>query len=182
MFPFEGYSGNVFFSFILDSLAIFGIIYVLTFSATKQIGALFFSIFYLISSALVAKSKVQQSILTSGIGIAIIFGSLEIATLQYSVYPPFGLITAAFMPLGSYLLFIGILSSAQYISRNIEIRKELYKRANSQFDLLKTIGIAQMENEFIKRYKLVAKSTSMEKNRYNAVSYTHLTLPTTPYV
>ncbi len=167
LFPFEGYSGNVFFSFILDSPAIFGIIYVLTFSATKQIGALFFSIFYLISSALVAKSKVRQSILISGIGIAIIFGSLEIATLQYSVYPPFGLITAAFMPLGSYLLFIGILSSAQYISRNIEIRKELYKRANSQFDLLKTIGMAQMENEFIKRYKLVAKSTSMEKNRYN---------------
>jgi hypothetical protein len=78
------------------------------------------------------------------LGLAIIFGSLEIATLQYAVYPPFGLITTAFMPLGSYLLFIGILSSAQNISRNIVIRKELYKSANSQLDLLKIIGMAQM--------------------------------------
>lgn len=78
------------------------------------------------------------------LGLAIIFGSLEIATLQYAVYPPFGLITTAFMPLGSYLLFIGIFSSAQNISRNIVIRKELYKSANSQLDLLKIIGMAQM--------------------------------------
>ena len=112
-------------------------------------------------------TTVLQSILISGIGIAIIFGSLKIATLQYSVYPHLGLITAAFMPLGSYLLFIGILSSAQHISRSIEVRKELYKSANSQFDLLKTIGIAQMENEFIKRYKSVAKSTNLSKNRYD---------------
>ena len=94
-------------------------------------------------------------------GLAIIFGSLEIATLQYAVYPPFGLITTAFMPLGSYLLFIGILSSAQNISRNIVIRKELYKSANSQHDLLKIIGMAQMEKEFLKRYKSISKYTSI---------------------
>ncbi|HEX2407445.1 MAG: hypothetical protein ACM31H_02605 [Nitrososphaerales archaeon] len=94
-------------------------------------------------------------------GLAIIFGSLEIATLQYAVYPPFGLITTAFMPLGSYLLFIGILSSAQNISRNIVIRKELYKSANSQLDLLKIIGMAQMEKELLKRYKSISKYTSI---------------------
>ncbi|HSF01168.1 MAG TPA: hypothetical protein VLA48_09780 [Nitrososphaeraceae archaeon] len=93
--------------------------------------------------------------------MAIIFGSLEIATLQYAVYPPFGLITTAFMPLGSYLLFIGILSSAQNISRNIVIRKELYKSANSQLDLLKIIGMAQMEKELLKRYKSISKYTSI---------------------
>jgi hypothetical protein len=95
------------------------------------------------------------------LGLAIIFGSLEIATLQYAVYPPFGLITTAFMPLGSYLLFIGILSSAQNISRNIVIRKELYKSANSQLDLLKIIGMAQMEKELLKRYKSISKYTSI---------------------
>jgi len=95
------------------------------------------------------------------LGLAIIFGSLEIATLQYAVYPPFGLITTAFMPLGSHLLFIGILSSVQNISRNIVIRKELYKSANSQLDLLKIIGMAQMEKELLKRYKSISKYTSI---------------------
>ena len=65
------------------------------------------------------------------------------------------------MPLGSYLLFIGILSSAQNISRNIVIRKELYKSANSQLDLLKIIGMAQMEKELLKRYKSISKYTSI---------------------
>jgi hypothetical protein len=97
--------------------------------------------------------------------MVIIFGSLDIATLQYSVYPPFGLITTTFMPLGSYLLFIGILSSAQNISRNIQIRKELYKSANSQLDLLKIIGMAQMEKELLKRYKSISKYTSIQEEK-----------------
>jgi hypothetical protein len=163
IFPFEGYFGNIFFSLILDYPITFAIIYILIFSATKQIGSLFFSIFFLIASTLVAKSKVRQSILFSAIGMAIIFGSLDIATLQYSVYPPFGLITTAFMPLGSYLLFIGILSSAQNISRNIQLRKELYKNANSQLDLIKIIGMAQMEKELLKRYKSISKYTSISE-------------------
>ena len=118
----------------------------------------------MIASTLVAKSKVRQSILFSAIGMAIIFGSLDIATLQYSVYPPFGLITTAFMPLGWYLLFIGILSSAQNISRrNIQLRKELYKSANSQLDLIKIIGMAQMEKELLKRYKSISKYTSISE-------------------
>jgi hypothetical protein len=167
IFPFEFYVGNVFFSFILDSPVIFGITYILIFSATKQIGALFFSIFFMVASTLVAKSKIRQSILLSGIGIAIIFGSFEIATLQYSVYPPFGLVTAVFMPVGSYLLFIGILSSAQFIAQNVELRKDLYKNANRNLDLLKDIGRAQMENELLKRYKSAAKRTYMTNNINN---------------
>ena len=163
LFPFEGYFGNIFFSLILDYPITFAIIYILIFSATKHIDALFFSIFFLIASTLVAKKKVQQSILFSAIGMAIIFGSQDIATLQYSVYPPFGLITTAFMPLGSYLLFIGILSSAQNISRNIQIRKELYKSANSQLDLLKIIGMAQMEKELLKKYKSISKNISIQE-------------------
>ena len=119
----------------------------------------------MIASTLFAKSKVRQSILFSAIGMVIIFGSLDIATLQYSVYPPFGLITIAFMPLGSYLLFFGILSSAQNISRNIQIRKELYKSANSQLDLLKIIGMAQMEKELLKKYKSISKYNSIQEEK-----------------
>lgn len=166
IFPFEAYFGNIFFTFILESPVIFGIIYVLIFSATQQIGALFFSLFFLIASTLVAKSNVRYSILISGIGIAIVFGSLEIATLQYSVYPPFGLITTAFMPLGAYLLFIGIVSSADNISRNIYLRKELYKDASNQLGLLKEIGIAQMENKLIGKYKYIIGHTHIRENEF----------------
>jgi len=55
------------------------------------------------------------------------------------------LITEAFLPLGTYLLFVGIFISAKNISRDTEVRKELYNSPCNQLTLLKTIGVSQMK-------------------------------------
>jgi hypothetical protein len=91
-------------SFIMESSTIPAIFYILVLNLTKQTGALFFSIYFLIASNLIVTYKVRQSLLISAIGIIITFSALEIETLQYIFYPPYGLITAAFMPIGSYYL------------------------------------------------------------------------------
>jgi hypothetical protein len=80
--------------------------------------------------------------------------------LQYHVYPPYGFITQAFIPLGAYLLFVGIFSSAKVISRDSAVRKEFYKSASSQLSLLKTIGVSQMEKELEKEVKSVEEKLS----------------------
>jgi hypothetical protein len=77
--------------------------------------------------------------------------------LQYRVYPPYGFITQAFIPLGAYLLFVGIFTSAKNISRDSELRKEFYKSASSQLALLKAIGVSQMEKELEKQVKSIEK-------------------------
>ncbi len=89
--------------------------------------------------------------------MALIFGSIEISTLQYHVYPPYGLVTQAFITIGAYLLFVGIFSSAKQISQDAELRKDFYKAAKSQLSLLRTIGVTQMENELIKKFKSTEK-------------------------
>ena len=92
---------------------------------------------------------------------------IEISTLQYRLYPPFGLVTEAFMPLGAYFLFIGIFTSATSVARDAKLRKEFYKSAMSQFNLLKTIGITQMEKELLKEYKpILARSNELEEPQY----------------
>ena len=63
------------------------------------------------------------------------------------------------MPLGSYLLFTGILTSAQNVSRNIEIRQELYKSTKSELSFLKEIGEAQRVQELVSKCKNIAKRT-----------------------
>jgi hypothetical protein len=164
LFPFQGYFGNIFSSLVINSPVAFGIIYVLTFSATRQVGALLFSLAFWTASSLVAKDRVSKSLLISAIGMAILFGSIDIVTLQYRLYPPYGLVTEAFMPIGSYLLFIGIFTSATGVARDTNLRKEFYKSAKSQLGLLKTIGITQMENELLKEYKpILNRSKAMEK-------------------
>lgn len=159
--PFQDYFGSLFSPLILNSPIAFGVIYVLIFSATKQIGALLFSLAFWTASSFVTNERVRYSLLTSAIGMALLFGSIEIVTLQYKVYPPFGLVTEAFIPLGSYLLFIGIFTSAIGVSRDAQLRREFYKAAQSQLSLLKTIGVIQMEREFEKKFKTVEKRTRL---------------------
>lgn len=103
----------------------FGVNYTLFFSSTKQIGALLFSLAFLTVSSLVTNERVRKSALISAIGIAILFGSIEITTLQYRLYPPFGLVTEAFMTLGAYLLLVGLITSATSVARDAKVTKRV---------------------------------------------------------
>jgi hypothetical protein len=142
---------------INDDAVSYSIIYILIFSATKQVGAVLFSLSFWTASTLVYDDRVHKSLLLSSIGMAILFGTFEISSLQYHVYPPYGLITQAFIPLGAYLLFVGIFTSAKNISRDSELRKEFYKSAASQLALLKAIGVSQMEKELENQVKSIEK-------------------------
>ena len=112
LFPFQGYYGDVFFPLLVSSPVIFTIIYILLFSATKQVGAFFFGLTFWSSSSLVYDERLRKSLLVSFIGMTIIFASVELAPLQFRTYPPFGLVTEAYIPIGAYLLFVGIFTSA----------------------------------------------------------------------
>ena len=73
------------------------------------------------------------------------------------------------MPVGSYLLLIGIFSSALSISRNVEIRKELYKSAKNELSFITEIGEAQQIQELTNRYKQIAKRTNLSTEKDNFV-------------
>jgi len=158
--PLQGYFGDVFFNLLQSSPISYSITYILIFSATKQVGAVLFSLAFWTASSSVYDNRIRKSLLISAIGIAILFGTFEISPLQYRVYPPYGFITQAFIPLGTYLLFVGIYSSAKVISRDSVVRKEFYKSASSQLSLLKNIGVSQMEKELEEEVKAVEEKLS----------------------
>jgi hypothetical protein len=159
IFPFQGYYGDVFFPLLISSPVIFTIIYILLFSATKQVGAFFFGLTFWSASSLVYDELLGKSLLVSFIGMTIIFASIELAPLQFRTYPPFGLVTEAYIPIGAYLLFVGIFTSAVQISRNAELRKVFYRNASAQLDLFKSIGVSQMEKELEERVKSTQKTS-----------------------
>lgn len=151
IFPLQGYFEDVFLSLLQGSSISFIITYILIFSATKQVGALLFSLVFLTASDLVYDTRTRKTLLISAVGMAVLFATFEISPLQYHVYPPFGFMTQALIPLGSYLLFVGIHSSAKSISRDSQLRKEFYRNASSQLGLLRAIGVSEMEKELQKR-------------------------------
>jgi hypothetical protein len=159
IFPFQGYYGDVFFPLLISSPVVFTIIYILLFSATKQVGAFFFGLTFWSASSLVYDELLRKSLLVSFIGMTIIFASIELAPLQFRTYPPFGLVTEAYIPIGAYLLFVGIFTSAVQISRNAELRKVFYRNASAQLDLFRSIGASQMEKELEDRVKAAQKTS-----------------------
>jgi hypothetical protein len=88
IFPFQNYFGDAFLSMLQSSPVFFSILYVLIFSATKQVGALLFGLSFWTASSLVHDERIRQSLLITSVGIVILYGSINIASLQYHVFPP----------------------------------------------------------------------------------------------
>jgi hypothetical protein len=110
--------------------------------------------------------------------MVILFSSVEITPLQYKVYPPYGLITEAIIPLGAFLLLVGIFTSAINVSQDGELRRDFRKSAIAQLNLLRTIGIAQMEKELVKNFKSIEKQspnleTTQEYSEENVKQIVH---------
>jgi hypothetical protein len=163
LFPFHTYFANLLSPFVLDSPIAVSVIYTVFFSATKQVGAFLFSLSFLMASIAVPKDSVRKSLLISCIGMTILFSSVEITPLNYKVLPPYGLITEAFIPLGTFLLLVGIFTSAINVSQDAELRRNFRKSAMGQLNLLRTIGITQMEKELIKNFKTAEKRTANQE-------------------
>lgn len=85
---------------------------------------------------------------------------IALSPLQYRVFPPYGLITEAFLPLGSYLLVIGLYTSAKHLARNASMRKWIYNGAQTQLRILKEIGVSQMERDLEKQLKITHSKAS----------------------
>jgi len=155
LFPFHTYFANLLSPFVLNSPIAVSVMYTILFSASKQVGAFLFGLSFLIASTVVPNDSVKKSLLISCIGMVILFSSVEITPLQYKVFPPYGLVTEAFIPLGAFLLLVGIFTSAVNVSQDGELRRDFRKSAIAQLNLLRTIGIAQMEKELVKNFKSI---------------------------
>jgi hypothetical protein len=120
---------------------------------------------FLTASTTIKRPRLRNSLLITGLGMAILYSSVEIDTLLYAEYPPFNLVTISFMPIGSYLLFVGIFISARRVSEDTYLRRELYKSAQNQMSLFKTIGVAEMEKQIMRTCKpLLDRSALLEKH------------------
>jgi hypothetical protein len=65
--------------------------------------------------------------------------------------PPFGLAVASFIGLASYMILLGIYSSAISVSHDIKLRQSIRKLAVKESKLLDSIGSAHMEQEIERR-------------------------------
>ncbi|HYX57028.1 MAG TPA: hypothetical protein VE818_12795 [Nitrososphaeraceae archaeon] len=121
------------------------------FGISYQVSGLFFAIAFLIIGRKLKRKGLKNYLIICSIGIVSLFSSMQPGMPFYAVYPPFGLVTLLFLGLSSYLLLVGMLGCAAYVSRDIELRREIYKGLEVDADVLKKIGMAEMQREIEKR-------------------------------
>jgi hypothetical protein len=90
---------------------------------------------------------VREYLIISGFGFLMLFISDQAITLVAIAYPPFGLVTISFLGLSSYMILVGIFSSAITVAEDSTLRKSIRNLAIGQSRLLDSIGSAQMEQE-----------------------------------
>jgi hypothetical protein len=142
---------NVFEPLRLSEPILFGIVYTLFFSATVPAGAILFGIAFWSVARNMSRNIVKRYMMISAYGMMLLFSSNQGSGLVLVPYPPFGLVTVSFFGLASYLLLIGIYSSAISVAEDSNLRRSIRSFAMKESRLLDSIGTAQMEEEIQKK-------------------------------
>jgi hypothetical protein len=119
-------------------------------------GLIFGILFWNISRIISYEKDLRTFMVISGIGVLLIFSANQATALTLIPYPPFGLTTITILPIGAFLMMLGIYNSATLVSENINLRKSIYK-ITQESKLLDLIGQAEMEKEIQKTINRIVK-------------------------
>jgi hypothetical protein len=92
-------------------------------------------------------------------GMVLFYVTLQ-AQVSQAAYPPFGLVSTACIGLSTYLIYVGLYSSAVIVSQDLALRQSIRKSVTSESKLLDSIGTAQLEREMQRRVLAIAKKAS----------------------
>ena len=119
-------------------------------------GLIFGILFWNISRIISYEKDLRTFMIISGIGVLLIFSANQATALTLIPYPPFGLTTITILPIGAFLVMLGIYNSATLVSENINLRKSIHK-ITRESKLLDLIGQAEMEKELQKTINKIVK-------------------------
>jgi len=154
---------NVFTPLIESDPVFFSIFFTMIFSLTKPAGGILFGVaFWAIARNIPNRTIIRDRIVISAWGFVLLFISSQANTLFSNPYPPFGLATVPILSLSSYLLLLGIYSSAIMISEDAKLRRDIRKSVLNDSRLLESISKAQLEQEMQNRVTAIMKKNKVD--------------------
>jgi len=155
---FVSFSTGLFATLLASDPTFYGILLSVIFMVSKAAGGILFGFaFWTIGRTIRGRSLVKDYVNLSALGFALLFVSNQGIVLTNAFYPPFGLATASFMGLASYMIFVGIYSSAISVSEDSTLRQSIRTVALKETKLLDGIAMAQMEQQIQNRVIEIAK-------------------------
>jgi hypothetical protein len=124
-------------------------------------GILFFIGFVVAARHFHENLAIKDYMIICGLGFLLFFSAGQ-STLANTLYPPFGLATMSLYGLSTYMILLGLYSSAISVSEDIELRKSIKKSTLRESKFLDSMGTAHMERELMKRMVLKAREEQKE--------------------
>jgi hypothetical protein len=140
---------------------LFGIAYTLVFSASKPIGGILFGISFWIVSRGLNNPQVKKYMIISGYGLLFLFTASQHQILLLNPYPPFGLPTICYVGLASYLILIGVYSSALSVAEDKKLRQLIRMSVVKEASLLDSMGTAVMEDRIRQKVEKITKEQKL---------------------
>jgi hypothetical protein len=131
-------------------------------------GILFYIGFVVAARHFHGNLAIKDYMVMSGFGFLLFFSAGH-STLTNTLYPPFGLATMSLYGLSTYMILLGLYSSAISVSEDIELRKSIRKSTLRESKFLDSMGTAHMDRELMKRMVLKAKEEQKEKAQKSGV-------------
>lgn len=139
---------------------IFNFIYIIMVDASRPIGGVLFGFAFIVVARRLQNLQVRGYLVMSGIGLFLLLTSYHSQELIETPFPPLGLLSASYFGLSSFLIFVGIYSSALSISQDSMLRASIRKSIEIEVSFLKEIGDAEMSRRILERVLRTSKDIS----------------------
>jgi hypothetical protein len=127
------------------------VVYVLMREVSTPIGGILFAVGFMLVARKIQNVIVRGYLVICGIGLLLLLVSYRPQEIISGPFPPFGILSASFMGLASYLIFFGIYSSAISVSQDSKLRASIRKSVEAEVNFIGNIANAEMTRTITER-------------------------------
>jgi hypothetical protein len=160
--------------FLVDDPVLMGSILASVFTISLVVGGILFGIAFIKSSSKFSENFVIKNyLIVAGYGFMFLLISNNAVLLATVPYPPYAVLSVAFIGVASYSILLGIYSAAIAASADVELRKSIRKYALGEGKLLDSIGTAEVQKVIEDR--ALHLLTETQKHMEEEIGFTSLT-------
>ena len=153
---------NFLLTYVSDDPMLFNLVYIIMVDASRPIGGVLFGLAFILVARKLQNQEVKGYLVISGIGFLLLLVSYEGQVLITAPFPPLGLLSGSYFGLASYLIFIGLYSSAVSISQDSRLRASIRRSIELEVRFIGSIGDAEMDHRILD--KVLTTSKNFSKN------------------
>ncbi|MGA6990518.1 MAG: hypothetical protein WBX81_08900 [Nitrososphaeraceae archaeon] len=161
---------NFMLSYVSDDPMLFNLVYIIMVNASRPIGGVLFGLAFILVAHKLQNREVKGYLVITGIGFLLLLVSYEAQALITAPFPPLGLLSGSYFGLASYLIFIGLYSSAVSISQDSGLRGSIRRSVELEVRFLGSIGDAEMDHRILDKVLTTSKKFSQNMPEETGVS------------